>query len=612
MSHDELKRLQASGLLTPLDVHFGRFMGRLAGGDFPELMLAAALVSRAAQQGNICLDLATLAGQVVVEGEGDEEPVRCPAVSLWCARLGETGVVGQPGEYRPLVLDDDKRLYLYRYWEYQERLAAAVTERVTPGDEDMDGELVARGLARLFPEAEPDGVNWQKVAAFTALTRRFCVISGGPGTGKTTTIAKALALLAEQGSPRPAITLAAPTGKAAARLQEAVREAREWLPIPSEAKAAMPQEASTLHRLLGVIPGSPYFRHTSKNPLNVDILVVDEASMVDLALLSKVVQALPARARLILLGDRDQLASVEAGAALGDICDAAGEGPLSRSHAEGLGRATGYRPDAGGGSDRPGIRDCIVHLRTSYRFGRTSGIGALCRAVNAGRPDEAAGLLRDELPDLGWRNVPPPERLPRAIRGVVEEGFAAYLLTDDPVESFQGLERFRILCAVREGPYGVIALNRAVEGILRERGLIASGRPWYRGRPVMITRNDYNLRLFNGDIGVALPDPAAAGDLRVFFSSAEGTVRKFHPLLLPEHETVYAMTVHKSQGSEFDRVLLVLPDRESPVLTRELIYTGISRARRRVELWGRENVFRNAVARRIERTSGLRDALRRS
>ena len=609
MTEPILRRLQAGGLLAPLDVHFGRFMERLAGGAVPELVLASALVSSAARQGHICLDLAAVAGGLVAAEEGGEEPARCPDLSSWCARLGETPVVGKPGEYRPLVLDDAHRLYLYRYWEYQERLAAAVTERVTSLDKAVHGESLARGLARLFPEEEPGGINWQKVAAFTALTRRFCVISGGPGTGKTTTIARILALLAEEVSPRPTVALAAPTGKAAARLQQAVQEARERLPIAPETKAALPQEASTLHRLLGVIPGSPYFRHTSKNPLPTDLLVVDEASMVDLALLSKVVQALPARARLILLGDRDQLASVEAGAALGDICDSAGESPVSSNHAEELRRATGYRIDMDQGAGRPGIRDCIVQLRTSYRFGRASGIGALCHAVNAGRSDEAARLLREGFRDLGWKNVPRPERLPRAIREVVAEGFADYLSTDEPGESFQQLERFRILGAVREGPYGVIALNRTVEEILRDRGLIVPGRPWYRGRPVMITRNDYNLHLFNGDVGVVLPDPAAAGDLRVFFSSAEGAMRKFHPLLLPQHETVYAMTVHKSQGSEFDRVLLVLPDRESPVLTRELIYTGISRARERVEIWGEEAVFRSAVARRIERTSGLRDAL---
>jgi len=609
MNHHALRRLQATGLLTPLDVHFGRFMERLAGGDVPELILASALVSNAARQGHICLDLSAVAGKVIAVGEGGEELVRCPPLSPWCARLAETHVVGKRGEYRPLLLDDGKRLYLYRYWEYQERLAAAIRERVNPVDRPVDGESLGQGLARLFPEEERGTVNWQRVAAFTALTRRFCVISGGPGTGKTTTVARILALLADHASPRPAIALAAPTGKAAARLQAAVREARERLPIAPEIKAALPQEASTLHRLLGVIPGSPYFRHTSKNPLPIDVLVVDEASMVDLALLSKVVQALPTRARLILLGDRDQLASVEAGATLGDICDSAGEGAVSRSHAEELQRATGYRLDVDEGAGRPGIRDCIVQLRTSYRFGLTGGIGALCRAVNAGRPDEASGLLGERFPDLGWRKVPRPERLPGAIREVLEEGFAEYLGTDDPGESFRCLERFRILCAVREGPYGVVALNRTVEEILGERGLIVPGRPWYRGRPVMITRNDYNLRLFNGDVGVALPDPAARGDLRVFFSSADRTVRKFHPLLLPEHETVYAMTVHKSQGSEFDRVLLVLPARESPVLTRELVYTGISRARGRVDIWGNEAVFRNAVVRRIERTSGLREAL---
>jgi exodeoxyribonuclease V alpha subunit len=234
MTDYNLKHLQATGVFTPLDVHFGRFMERLAGGDIPELVLASALVSSAARQGHICLDVAAVAGKVVAAGEGGEESVRCPDLSSWCPRLGEMHVVGKPGEYRPLILDDDKRLYLYRYWEYQERLAAAVRERVIRADETVDRESIGEGLARLFPEEEAEGVNWQKVAAFTALTRRFCVISGGPGTGKTTTIARILALLAEQTSLRPAVALAAPTGKAAARLQEAGREARERLPIAPE------------------------------------------------------------------------------------------------------------------------------------------------------------------------------------------------------------------------------------------------------------------------------------------------------------------------------------------------------------------------------------------
>ena len=610
MTMDTLTRLHAAGILTPLDVHFGRFMGKLAGGEVPELILAAALASSHTRQGHICLSLPVVAGKTLGEGEGGEGQVRCPPLSSWCERLVATAVVGRPGEYRPLVLDDGNRLYLYRYWEYQERLAEAIKQRVGNIEERPDMAALARRLARLFPEEEADGTDWQKVAAFTAVRRRLCVISGGPGTGKTATVARILALLVEESQRRPAIALAAPTGKAAARLQGAVKEAGERLNAPQEVRAALPQDASTLHRLLGSVSSSPRFRHTSRNPLPVDAVVVDEASMVDLPLLSKLVQTLPSQARLILLGDRDQLASVEAGSALGDICDSAGEGGFSRSFGEELRQAAGYGLEVGGGDDRPGLRDCIVHLRKSYRFGTASGIGALCRAVNAGDGHGAAGLLGGAHPDLGWRRLPPPARLPGAMRSLVEEGFAGYLQHDDPSESFRCLERFRVLCAVREGPYGLVALNRAVEGILRERRLIASGGSWYRGRPVMITKNDYNLRLFNGDVGVVLPDPAAGGQLRVFFLAPEGTVRKFHPLVLPEHETVYAVTVHKSQGSEFDRVLFLLPDTESRVLTRELIYTGISRARARVDIWGNEAVFRNAVSRRIERTSGLQDALR--
>jgi exodeoxyribonuclease V alpha subunit len=604
-SNDMLARLQATGLLTPLDVHFGRFMGQLAGEEVPELILAAALASSHTREGHICLSLPAVAEETLVEGA-----VRCPPLSNWCKRLATTSVVGRAGDYRPLVLDDENRLYLYRYWEYQERLAQAIRQRVSKVEEGSDMAVLAQRLARLFPEEEPDGINWQKVAAFTALRRRLCVISGGPGTGKTSTVARILALLVEQALQTPAIALSAPTGKGAARLQEAVKEAGERLDASAAVKAALPQAASTLHRLLGSIPGSPRFRYTSRNPLPFDTVVVDEASMVDLPLLSKLVQALPSHGRLILLGDRDQLASVEAGSALADICDSGGEGGFSRGFGEELRRVAGYSLEVREGDDRPRLRDCIVQLTKSYRFGSGSGIGGLCRAVNAGNGDAAAGLLGGAHPDLGWRPLPPPARLPGAMRSLVEKGFKEYLQSDDPAECFRGLERFRILCAVREGPYGLVTLNRAVEGILRERGLIASGSPWYRGRPVLITKNDYNLRLFNGDVGVVLPDPAAGGQLRVFFLAPEGRLRKLHPLVLPEHETVYALTVHKSQGSEFDRVLLILPDTESRVLTRELIYTGISRARARVDIWAKEAVFRNAVSRRIERTSGLQDALR--
>ncbi|UCG11379.1 MAG: ATP-binding domain-containing protein, partial [Deltaproteobacteria bacterium] len=257
-----------------------------------------------------------------------------------------------------------------------------------------------------------------------------------------------------------------------------------------------------------------------------------------------------------------------------------------------------------------GLQDCIVQLQQSFRFGIDSGIGAVGRAVNEGDGAQAIGLLRQvDYEDIGWRDLPRASGLPTALRRNIIDGFGAYLEETAPGEIFQQFDRFRILCALREGPYGVTALNSLVEDILVKHELIEPDKRWYRGRPVMITRNDYNLRLFNGDVGIVLPDPDSGNDLRVFFPAPKGRLRKFHPQRLPEHETVYAMTVHKSQGSEFDRVLLLLPDRESRVLTRELIYTAITRAREGVETWGRADVFQTAISRRMERMSGLRDAL---
>jgi exodeoxyribonuclease V alpha subunit len=334
--------------------------------------------------------------------------------------------------------------------------------------------------------------------------------------------------------------------------------------------------------------------------------------MVDLALLARLMMALPAGARLILLGDQDQLASVEAGAVLGDICDtgrAHGFSPaLVQVLRDVLEEQTIWPVEEASGR---GLRDDIVPLQRNYRFGADSGIGAVSRQINAGESDQALARIREntEGGDIGWRDLPSPERLSRDLRKAVREGFAPYLQQSDPEAVFERLNAFRILCALREGPYGVRGLNYLVEQQLQREGLIHPQGRWYRGQPILITQNDYTLRLFNGDVGVILPDPGADQELRAWFPGEKGPWRKFRPRRLPAHETVYALTVHKSQGSEFDRVLLILPDRDNPILTRELIYTAITRARERVEIWGREEVFRSAVARRIRRSSGLREAL---
>lgn len=609
---ENLDRLYETGVLSRLDIHFADFMERLAGGKSPEIFLAAALVSSYTRQGHICLDLSSVAGTQLVEENDGRGPVVCPPLAHWQNSLKGASVVGGPGEYKPLILDERSRLYLHRYWKYQERLASLLWTR-SRLNQNIDFALLREGLGRLFPPAKDEEIDWQPVAAVNALIKKFSVISGGPGTGKTTTIAKILALILEQSAgKRLRIALTAPTGKAAARLQESLKGAKEKLNCRDVIKEAIPDEAKTIHRLLGSILGSPYFRYNAENPLPVDYVVVDEASMVDLALMSKLVQGLPGQAGLILLGDKDQLASVEAGAVLGDICDTGKSHRFSRRFRSDIKEITGHDIDGGDqkGNDESGIGDCIVHLQKNYRFGTDSGIGKLSQAVNSGNGDFAVSILAEgKYKDIVWKETPPLSLLSRTIREQVVGGYQGYLKARDPHEIFQLFDRFRILCALRKGPYGVVSLNVLVEQILREQRLLRPGMEWYPGRPVLITSNDYDLRLFNGDVGIAMPDPEAERDLRVFFSAPDGTLRKFHPLRLPEHETVFAMTVHKSQGSEFDKVLLILPDRESPVLTRELIYTGITRARKSVEVWGTEHIFQTAVSRRIERTSGLRDAL---
>jgi exodeoxyribonuclease V alpha subunit len=587
-----------------LDVHLARLLARLDGGEDVLLTLAARLVARATIQGHICASLAEAAGQPLAT-LGEARPGSTPPLAVWCEALRRSPVVGRPGDYAPLVLDENGRLYLYRYWGYEHELAGDLGARLADDPDDVDPRRLRDGLDRFFPSpAGPD--DRQRLAAAVAVLKRLAVISGGPGTGKTTTVVRILALLLEQTAAPLRIALAAPTGKAAARMQEAIRAGRETLPADARIRDAIPAEATTIHRLLGFRPGSVAFRHDRDDPLPVDVLVVDEASMVDLALMAKLVRAVPRRSRLVLLGDKDQLASVEAGAVLGDICgDARGFSPAFRRR---LHEAMPGDLSAGdGASAGPPIQDAVVRLTRSYRFGPASGIGRLAHLVNAGDGRAALDLLtRGAHEDIAWRPLDSPRDLaPRLAENA--EALGAYLETETPAAALTALERLRVLSAHRAGPFGVATLNALIAGCLEFRRPVRPATPWYHGRPVLVTANDYNLRLFNGDLGVALAD--ADGRLRVFFRTAEGGLRRLPPARLPDHETAYAATVHKSQGSEADRVLLVLPNELSPVMTRELIYTAITRARSRVEIWGTREVFEAAVARRLARSSGLRDAL---
>jgi exodeoxyribonuclease V alpha subunit len=424
------------------------------------------------------------------------------------------------------------------------------------------------------------------------MTRRFTVISGGPGTGKTATVARVLAILIElAGNREPRIALTAPTGKAAMRLQQSIARTAGQLPLAEELCSGLPTEVTTIHRLLGAIPGAGIFRHNRDNRLSCDVRVVDEASMVDLRLMTRLLEAVPDDARILLLGDRDQLASVEAGSVMSDIGSGASSPTSSRL------------PETEGGENRP----AVVHLTRSYRFGPESGIGRLSALINGGDGKGALELVKSGgVADLAWRPLPVGAAFEAAFSAAAACGFGNYLLSTAPDGALEELERFRILAPHREGVGGVANLNRLCEAALALRG--RDGREAYRLKPVMVTANNYDLGLFNGDTGVIMDDPAG-GCPAAWFGDSNSGLRRISSLRLPPHETAFALTVHKSQGSEFDRVLLILPERFSETLGRELLYTAVTRARVHVEIWGREEVFLRAVERRIERESGLRDRL---
>jgi exodeoxyribonuclease V alpha subunit len=559
-----------------------------------------------------------VSGKTILKDKNGQEAVSCPPIKRWRSKLESSSAVGRPGDKFPLILDNKDRLYLYRYWDYEKKLTDAIKQRIHQETAGIDFNLLKKGLDKLFPKSSDGGVNWQKVASLTALLKKFCIISGGPGTGKTTTVAKILALLVEQfNSPTFNILLAAPTGKAAARVTESIKNAKDHLNCSQTVKNAIPQEALTIHRMLGTKRESPYFRFNRDNPLPAEVVVVDEASMVDLALMSKLAQALPDTAKLVLIGDKDQLASVEAGAVLGDICDRNNVHGFSASYCQQILELSGE--NIGAAIDHcnpdPGLHDCIVNLTGSYRFGKRSGIGELSGSVNRGDFKKVLDLFKNKIQNtISLKTVKSQGDFYHLMTGEIITGYKEYLKANDPDQALKLFTRFKLLCALRVGPFGADAVNRLAEKILIEKNLIRKDRlydnPWYKDRPVLITSNDYNLGLFNGDIGITLPDHGSdRGDLYVFFSGNDGESRRFSPYILPEHETVYAMTVHKSQGSEFENVLLILPDRDSPVLTRELLYTAITRARKTIKVLGTETIMESAVSRKIERKSGLRDAL---
>jgi exodeoxyribonuclease V alpha subunit len=572
---------------------------------------AAGALSLAVGEGHVCLMLDALAVPI------DGGPALPRAVAEWRTALQASGIVGTPEApgAMPLILDADDRLYLHRYFDYERRLARRLMQaRHAATRQAVDAPEVRVRLTELFAAnaARLGGAaDWQQLAAALALRGRLTVISGGPGTGKTSTVVNLLACLLAL-DPGCRIALAAPTGKAAARMTDAIRQRAQHL--PADLRERMPATSSTVHRLLGVTPAG--FAHDASRPLAIDALVVDEASMLDLALATQLLEAVPPAARIILLGDKDQLAAVESGAVFAELSI---DPTLTPACIADLAAMTGTPPGAilpPLPARESALQDCAVWFTQTYRFARDSGIGRLASDVNGGRSREALAWLRGGSdPDAAWLETPAHASLDAALQQM-EAGYAAYAqaVAADASQTAtitEAFGRFRVLCALREGPRGVTALNAAMtrrfQAALGLPGLAAGvgASAWFSGRPVLVTSNDYVLRLFNGDIGIALPD--ANGELLVHFpdAAAPGGFRTVAPVRLPRHETAFAMTVHKSQGSEFDEVLVMLPEQRSRVLTRELLYTAVTRARRRVTLVADAAVLEQAIATATTRHSGL-------
>lgn len=606
MTMDELLLEAASQcLLRPLDVQFALMVAQEA---HPAVKLAAAVLSRDAGEGHVCLPISRLRTDEFLSGKTNELREQLLAQAGvpddWSALLLASEAVSDGERPTPIVLCGD-RLYLNRMWRNELTVARFFNEANQVVD--VDEALLAQTLDALFPAS--DEIDWQKVAAAVALTRRISVISGGPGTGKTTTVARLLAALIQTTrQPRCRIRLAAPTGKAAARLTESLGEALRRLPLTDEQKALLPTEASTLHRLLGAQPGSQRMRYHAGNPLHLDVLVVDEASMIDLPMMARLIDALPEHGRVIFLGDRDQLASVEAGAVLGDICAWVNAGYTAGRAAQ-LERLTGHPVPAGESDVAGALRDSLCLLQKSYRFGSHSGIGSLARAVNNGDRHGVRATLRQAFEDI----VLHPLSTTEEYESMLEQSQAGYgrylqLLREraEPEALIAAFGEFQLLCALRDGPYGVSGVNEQLEQMLNRRRAIALPRHsrWYEGRPVMISRNDSALGLFNGDIGIALE---RGKGLRVWFPMPDGSIKSVQPSRLPEHDTAWAMTVHKSQGSEFDHAALILPAKIVPLVTRELVYTAITRAKQRLSIYADEQVLTQSIVARTERRSGLAD-----
>ncbi|MGY2005405.1 exodeoxyribonuclease V subunit alpha [Nocardia gipuzkoensis] len=609
-----LRIFNEAGVLSAADVHVALRLGRLGRESAEPVLFAAALAVRAVRSGSVCLELHRMR-EIGVDADETWDAGVDPATLPWpdipavvaALRVSPLVLGGPAGPLRPLRLvesqgpgDSGPLLYLDRYYRQEQTIRRVLTER-SAHHPVVDPRIVRRELDRLFDASTGPAPDRQRLAAALAATHWTTVVAGGPGTGKTHTIARIIALLAAHREAEPKlpalrIALAAPTGKAAARLQEAVRDQAVSLGLPE-------LTAATLHRLLGWQRGrSTRFKHHEFNRLPYDVIVVDETSMVSLTMMSRLLAALRPDTRLVLVGDPDQLASVDAGAVLADLV----AGPVAATPNPVLDdilgpETTADHAEALTALERTRLRGGIVRLTRGRRFG--GRIADLAVAVRAGDADAALELLRGGGDEL---SLCAPDELIAVRTDVVRAASAVSTaaLDGDAAGALSALESHRLLCAHRQGPFGVERWDRmaAEWAAAGGAGPDSHQAPWYPGQPLLVTANDHEARIYNGDTGVVLRMPD--GSLRAALQRGSEPYL-VHPTQFPAVTTVFAMTIHRSQGSQYDTVSVVLPEPESTLLTRELLYTAITRARRHVRIIGTDESIRAGIARRVLRASGL-------
>ena len=588
------------------DVHF-QFAGF-----FPEPRLRpyAYLLSKKMQEGHICLH------EQEVQAQLSDTPYEEAELKTPLSAMGKF-VATLPNQILPFVLYNE-RLYLQRYFNYESQILERIKRFVSAEKAEAQSRLNAlKSQAPLLNSFQADytldalpeeeKVDWQMVAAVQSVLHNFSIVTGGPGTGKTTTVAKILAVLLGM-NPNCKIALCAPTGKAAMRMAESLKNTN--LPLDESIKSVLKNlSPNTIHRLLRYVPESINFKHNKSNPLPYDVVVVDEASMLDVALFAKLLEAVGDNTRLILLGDKNQLASVEAGSLFGDLCRAQDNNFLFS--AESVQDINAFIPDTSrqlqashiGTSEHP-LFAHVVELQKSHRFSSSSGIGKLSRAII--HNEETALNEFIASPYAGIQHIDNKDQ--NGFETFIE-GYIDYIKETDIAKALDKFNQLRVLCAVREGAHGLYSLNKAIETYLSKKNLISPNSDYYENRPIIITKNYPDLKLFNGDIGIVRKDDA--GNLRAWFEDSDKNIRSVMPAYIAHAETVFAMTIHKSQGSEYPKVLVVLPEASGgQLLTRELLYTAVTRAKESLVLQCSTAVMLSTCAQGVSRTSGIVERLK--